>query len=117
MSKDRSKTPKEMTWSRAIITATLITGALFVTLGFLPSIARYAWDNNTDAMIAFVDEQTGFEFQDTYTMVRIHDAISMGVQTFIFVIPVAATYILGEKRRRRLGLRGSDGVKGYLPGK
>lgn len=106
-----------MTWSRAIIVATLITGALFVTLGFIPSIARYAWDNNTDAMIAFVADKTGYEFKDSYTMVRIHDAISMGVQTFFFAVPVALTYILGEKRRRRLGLRGSDGVKGYLPGK
>lgn len=106
-----------MTWSRAIIVATLITSVLFVTLGFIPSIARYAWDNNTDAMIAFVADKTGFEFKDSYTMVRIHDSISMGVQTFFFAVPVALTYILGEKRRRRLGLRGSDGVKGYLPGK
>lgn len=106
-----------MTWSRAIITATLITGALFVTFGFIPSIARYAWDKNTDPMIAFIAAKTGFEFKDSYTMVRIHDAISMGVQTVFFAVPVALTYILGEKRRRRLGLRGSDGVKGYLPGK
>lgn len=112
-----SRTPKEMTWAKSIVVAMLITAALFVTLGFAPSIARYAWDNNTDKMIAFIKDKTGFEFKDSYTMVRIHDAISMGVQTFFFVVPVAATYILGEKRRRRLGLRGNDAVKGYLPGK
>ncbi|MEX2553952.1 MAG: hypothetical protein WD627_13255 [Actinomycetota bacterium] len=108
---------REWTWARAIIVASLITAALLVTLGFLPSIIRYTWDNNTDAMIGFIADKTGFEFKDTYTMVRIHDAIAMGLQTFIFAIPIAATYILGERRRRRLGLRGSDAVKGYLPGK
>ncbi|MGQ0680112.1 MAG: hypothetical protein ACT4OM_10760 [Actinomycetota bacterium] len=108
---------KEMTWVRAIIIATLINAALIVVLGFAPSIFRYAWDNNTDQMIAFVDEKTGYEFKDSYTMVRIHDAISMGFQTFVFAVPIVATYVLGEKRRRRLGLRGNEGVKGYLPGK
>jgi len=108
---------REWTWARAIIVATLITAALLVTLGFLPSILRYTWDNNTDAMIAFIADKTGFEFKDSYTMVRIHDAITMGLQSVIFAIPIAATYILGERRRRRLGLRGSDAVKGYLPGK
>lgn len=113
-----SKQPeKEWTWARAIIVATLISAALIVTLGFVPSIFRYEWNNRTDAMVEFIKERTGFEFKDDYTMVRIHDAISMGFQSVIFAVPIAATYILGERRRRRLGLRGSEGVKGYLPGK
>lgn len=106
-----------MTWVRAIILSTVITGLLILTLGFLPSMARYAWDGNSESIAALIKSVSGIEFKDPYTLVRIHDAITMGVQTFIFAIPVAATYILGEKRRRRLGLRGSEGVKGYLPGK
>jgi hypothetical protein len=106
-----------MTWVRAIIMSTLITGLLIVFLGFLPSIFRYEWDNRAEDISAAITSVSGIEIKDPYTLVRIHDAVSMGIQTFIFVIPVAATYILGEKRRRRLGLRGNEGVKGYLPGK
>lgn len=106
-----------MTWAKAVVLATVISAALIVTLGFVPSIFRYEWNNRTDAMVEFIKDRTGFEFKDDYTMVRIHDAISMGIQTVIFAVPIAATYILGERRRRRLGLRGADSVKGYLPGK
>jgi hypothetical protein len=106
-----------MTWVRAIIMSTLITGLLIVFLGFLPSIFRYEWDNRAEDISAAITSVSGIEIKDPYTLVRVHDAVSMGIQTFIFVIPVAATYILGEKRRRRLGLRGNEGVKGYLPGK
>ncbi|CAN5779778.1 hypothetical protein BH23ACT12_BH23ACT12_08600 [soil metagenome] len=111
------QTEKPMTWVRAIILSTVITGILILVLGFLPSILRYQWDGNSDAIAAFIDNVTGIEFKDPYTLVRIHDAISMGIQTFIFAVPIALTYIMGEKRRRRLGLRGGEGVKGYLPGK
>jgi hypothetical protein len=106
-----------MTWVRAIILSTVITGLLIVFLGFLPSIFRYEWDNRAEDISSAITSVSGIEIEDPYTLVRIHDAVSMGLQTFIFVIPVAATYILGEKRRRRLGLRGNEGVKGYLPGK
>jgi hypothetical protein len=108
---------KPMTWVRAILMSTIITGLLILFLGFLPSMFRYAWDGNSESIAAFIKKVSGIEFKDPYTLVRIHDAITMGIQTFIFAIPVAATYILGEKRRRRLGLRGGEGVKGYLPGK
>ncbi|HVL50157.1 MAG TPA: hypothetical protein VM754_01475 [Actinomycetota bacterium] len=106
-----------MTWVKAIILSTIITGLLFIFLGFLPSMFRYGWDNRAEDIAGVINTVTGIEFQDPYTLVRIHDAVSMGLQTFIFAIPIAATYILGERRRRRLGLRGSEGVKGYLPGK
>jgi len=107
----------EMSWAKAVILATAISAVLIITLGFLPSMFRYFWESNMDAMSEFVAQKTGYEFKDTYTLVRVHDAISMGVQTVIFAIPIALTYILGERRRRRLGLRGTEGVKGYLPGK
>lgn len=106
-----------MTWVKAIIMSTVITGILIVFLGFLPSIFRYTWDSNAEKIGEVINSLTGIEFKDPYTLVRIHDGVSMGIQTFIFAIPVAATYILGERRRRRLGLRGGEGVKGYLPGK
>ena len=106
-----------MSWVKAIILATIINGLLIVFLGFLPSIFRYQWEGNADKIGEFINSATGITLKDPYTLVRIHDAVSMGIQTFIFAIPVALTYILGERRRRRLGLRGGEGVKGYLPGK
>jgi hypothetical protein len=106
-----------MTWVRAIVMATLITGVLIIFLGFLPSIFRYWWESNAESIAELINTVSGIEFEEPYTLVRIHDAVSMGIQTFIFAIPIAATYILGERRRRRLGLRGGEGVKGYLPGK
>lgn len=107
----------EMTWVRAIVLSTIITALLIIFLGFIPSIFRYWWSSNSDQIATTIKNLTGIEIKDRYNLVRIHDAISMGVQTFIFVIPVTAAYVLGERRRRRLGLRGTEGVKGYLPGK
>lgn len=106
-----------MTWVKAIVLSTTITAALIVVLGFLPSIIRYEWEARSEDIGELITEVTGYELQDQYTLVRIHDALSMGLQTFIFAIPIALTYIIGERRRRRLGLRGGEGVKGYLPGK
>jgi hypothetical protein len=114
-----SSTPREdeWTWTRAIVTATLIVIVLVIVLGFIPSIFRYWWAQHSDQVAAFVKDKTGFEFKDRYSLVRVHDLITMGYQTTVFVIPLVLAYITGEKRRRRLGLRGSEGVKGYLPGK
>lgn len=106
-----------MTWVKAILLSTGITGVLIVILGFVPSIFRYEWEARSDQISEVIHSVTGIEFQDPYTLIRIHDAVSMGFQSVLFAIPVAMIYILGEKRRRRLGLRGNEGVKGYLPGK
>jgi len=107
----------ELTWPRAIVTAIGITALLIILLGFVPSIFRYFWANQSDQIAQLIKDNIGYEFKDRYTLVRIHDAISMGYQTTIFAIPLVATYIVGEKRRRKLGQRSASGVKGYLPGK
>lgn len=106
-----------MTWARAIILAVLITGALIVLLGFIPSIFRYTWANKSDVIAGFIKDKIGYEFRTPYTLVRIHDAISMGYQSTAFAIPLIMTYKIMEKRRRRSGQQGAPSVKGYLPGK
>ena len=114
-----SKQPeKQMSWAKAIVLSIIISALLIIFLGFIPSTFRYEWGNRSDQIATFVEEKFGYEFKERYTLVRIHDAISMGFQTVLFAIPIALTYVLGERRRRRLGLRGgSSDVKGYLPGK
>ena len=113
-----SKKPEhEMTWTKAVIVAFVISAALVVTLGFIPSIFRYEWGKRSDAIASFIQDTTGYELKDRYTLVRLHDVVSMGYQTNVFAVAVIATYKIMEKRRRRLGLRGSEAVKGYMPGK
>lgn len=106
-----------MTWPKAVVAGILITGILLITLGFIPSIFRYEWGKRSDEIASFVEDKTGYEFKDRYTLVRIHDAISMGYQTVAFAIPLVATYVIMDRRRRRLGQRSAPSVKGYLPGK
>lgn len=113
-----SKQPEEqMSWAKAIVLSVVIVALLIIFLGFIPSFFRYEWGNRSDQIAEFVANTFGYEFKERYTLVRIHDAISMGFQTVLFVIPLVAAYVLGEKRRRRLGLRSGGDVKGYLPGK
>lgn len=111
----RAKT--EMTWTKATLMGLTITFLLMIFLGFIPSFLRYWWAANSDAIAAFIDKFTGITFNDQYTLVRIHDAVSMGYQTFAFAVPVVLTYYIGEKRRRRMGQRGAESPKEYLPGK
>ncbi len=106
-----------MTWAKAIVLSVVIVALLLIFLGFIPSTFRYEWGNRSDQIAEFVKKTFGYEFKERYTLVRIHDAISMGFQTVLFDIPLVATYVLGERRRRRLGLRAGGDVKGYLPGK
>lgn len=112
-----SKRPKELTWAGAVLRGIGITALLLIFLGFVPSFLRYWWAANGDKIASFLQHTVGIKFKETYTLVRLHDAVSMGYQTVAFAVPIALTYILMEKRRRRLGQRGADPVKGYLPGK
>lgn len=105
-----------MTWTKAVLYGLGIAALLLAFLGFLPSFFAYWWEGQSDNIIRIVAETIGWEMEQ-YTSVRIRDALSMGFQTVFFVIPVAATYIVMERRRRRLGQRGFEGVKEYMPGK
>lgn len=111
-----SETKKEMTWAKAVLIGTGITASLILTLGFVPSIFTYWWEGQVQNVIDLIKGITGRAIQP-YTTIRIRDAISMGYQTFIFAAYVIATYIYMERRRRRLGQRGVEGVQGYLSGK
>jgi hypothetical protein len=106
---------KEMTWPRAVVMGLIITGILLILLAWIPSHFTYFWWEKLKPA-ELLQKLTGHEFQP-YTLVRIRDNISMGYQTVVFAIPVIATYVIMEKRRRQLGQRGADDVKGYLPGK
>lgn len=105
-----------LTWTRAIIFGLVITAALLVTLGWIPSHFDYfIWPRLDPEKL--IHSITGYKLKETYTVVRIGDMISMGYQTVAFIIPLVITYVLMERRRRRMGQQGAEEPKGYLPGK
>jgi hypothetical protein len=106
---------KEMTWTRAVMTGLFITGLLLIFLAWIPSHFTYFWWEKLNPS-ELLKKLTGHQFQP-YSLVRIRDSISMGYQTVAFAIPIVATYVIMERRRRAMGQRGADDVKGYLPGK
>lgn len=111
-----SDQPREMTWTRAVILGLLVAATLLIFLAFIPSIFTYWWGGQVQNVIDLVKRVTGREIQP-YTTVRLRDAISMGYQTTVFAAAIFVTYRVMERRRRRLGLRGAEGIQGYLPGK
>jgi hypothetical protein len=104
-----------MSWPKAVMVGLVITGVLLIALAWIPSHFTYFWWEQLKPA-DLLKKLTGHDFEP-YSLVRIRDAISMGYQTFAFAIPIVATYVIMEKRRRALGQRGADDVKGYLPGK
>jgi hypothetical protein len=116
----------ELTWTKAIFLGFVVTAALLLLLVWIPShFTYYIWDRfNASALpfglgldlAAFYQNLAGREM-DPYTLVRIRDAVSLGYQSTVFAVIIVATYIWGERRRRRLGQRGPDEPRDYLPGK
>lgn len=116
-------TRTETSWVRAVILGFLIVVGLITFLAWIPSYFTYWWsahDLSAQKTIqSIVHKIPGFTHHtdQPYTSTRVRDAISMGFQTTVLAVVLAWAYISGEKKRRRLGQRGSDDVKGYLPGK
>lgn len=113
----------ELTWVKAILVALVITIFLLVTLAWIPSYFTYWWQSRDASAVKTIQNVVhhlpGLKNHtiQPYTSTRVRDAISMGFQSTVFAGVIVAAYLYGEKRRRRLGQRGADDVKGYLPGK
>lgn len=113
----------ELTWVKAVVVGLGITIFLLITLAWIPSYFTYWWSSRDASMIKTIQSVfhhiPGFTHHtiQPYTSTRVRDAISLGFQTTVFAGVIVGAYIYGEKRRRRLGQRGADDVKGYLPGK
>lgn len=106
----------EMTWTKAVVLGLVITVVLLIFLVFIPSQFIYWYGGQESKVVALLDKTTGRKW-DPYIAVRLRDMIVMGYSTTMFAIPVAATYFIMERRRRRLGLRGAEQPKEYLSGK
>jgi len=101
----------------------VVTLFLLITLAWIPSYFTYWWASRDASAVkiiqSVVSHLPGVKHPtiQPYTSTRVRDAISMGYQSTVFAVIIVAAYVYGEKRRRRLGQRGADDVKGYLPGK
>jgi hypothetical protein len=113
----------ELTWAKAVIVGMGITILLLVTLAWIPSWFTYWWTARDASAIKIIQNIVhhlpGLKNHtiQPYTSTRVRDAISLGFQTNVFAGLIVAAYVWGERKRRRLGQRGVDEVKGYLPGK
>lgn len=104
-----------MTWTKAILIGMGITIFFLITLGWIPShLVYFWWDQLKPGELL---EKIGIRLKDPYTLIRLRDAISMGYQTTLFAGVLIATYIFGERKRRRLGQQGAGEPRDYLPGK
>jgi len=113
----------ELTWTRAVAIGLGVTLFLLITLAWIPSYFTYWWASRDASAVKIIQSVVshipGFQHHtiQPYTSTRVRDAISLGYQSTVFAGIIVAAYVYGEKRRRRLGQRGADDVKGYLPGK
>lgn len=94
-----------------------MTAFFLISLGWIPSHFIYFWWEQVNAPVDLVKRFTGYELEDPYTLVRIRDMVVMGYETTVFAVIVVAAYLVGERKRRRQGLRGGDEPRDYLPGK
>ncbi|HLI56387.1 MAG TPA: hypothetical protein VKY26_05065 [Actinomycetota bacterium] len=114
---------RELTWAKAVLLSLFIIAALLVTLAWWPSYFLYWWSARDTTAQKYIQDVVhaipGFKHHtdDPYLSTRVRDAIAMGYETTVLAVVLAAAYVRGERKRRRLGQRGADEVKGYLPGK
>jgi len=119
----RRSASTELSWTKAVALGMGITIFLLITLAWIPSYFTYWWAARDASAVKIVQDVVhkipGFAHHtiQPYTSTRVRDAISMGYQTTVFAAIIVAAYLYGERKRRRLGQRGADDVKGYLPGK
>lgn len=114
---------QELTWAKAVMLSLLIVILLIITLAWIPSYYLYWWTTRDLTAQKYIQDIvhriptfSHYTIQP-YTSTRVRDAIAMGYETTVLAVFLVGAYVRGEKKRRRLGQRGSDDVKGYLPGK
>ena len=114
------QTDKPMTWTRAIILGFLIWVLVIITLGQIPSLIIYKFDEYIGPLIdlskrvPFVNDE-GLNPQQ---IAIVRDLVANGVQMTFLIAMLVGAYIWQERKRKRTGGKGlQDVVKGYMPGK
>ena len=113
-------TDAPMTWTKAIVLGTILWVFMILTLGQLPSVIIYKFDQYIAQIIEFTQKLplVNDEGLNTIQIKIIRDIVANSVQMGILTMILVVAYFWQEKKRKRLGTKGlTDPVKGYMPGK
>lgn len=108
------------TWARAILVGSAIYLFAIITMGQIPSMIIYWFDQNVAEIIEFSGRLplVNDEGLNTTQVRMIRDAVNTGVQTTFLIALLVFMYFWQELKRKRTGARGpEDPVRGYMPGK
>ena len=113
-------TDAPMTWTKAIVLGTLLWVFMILTLGQLPSVIIYKFDQYIAQIIEFTQKLPLVEEEglNTVQIKIIRDIVANSVQMGILTVILIVAYFWQKSKQKRLGSKGlSDPVKGYMPGK
>ena len=113
-------TDAPMTWARAVLLGTAIWIFAIITMGQIPSMIIYAFDQ----YVAQISEFSGKlpiindEGLNPKQILIIRDIVANGVQMTALIALLVLMYFWQERKRKRTGAKGlEDPVRGYMPGK
>ena len=113
-------TDAPFTWTRAILLGSAIWIFAIITMGQIPSLIIYAFDQYVAEIIEFSGKLplVNDEGLNSKQIAIVRDLVANGVQITILIGMLAGAYIWQERKRKRTGSKGlQDVVKGYMPGK
>lgn len=113
-------TDAPFTWTRAILLGLAIYVFAIITMGQIPSLIIYKFDQYVGEIIEFTGKLPliNDEGLNTQQIKIIRDIVNNGVQITFLAILLIVMYFWQEKKRKRTGAKGlEDPVKGYMSGK
>jgi Na+/H+ antiporter NhaC len=113
-------TDAPMTWTRAILLGSAIWVFVIITMGQIPSLIIYKFDQYIAEIIEFTGKLplVNDEGLNSKQIQIIRDMVNNGVQLTFLAMLLIFMYFWQEKKRKRTGAKGlEDPVKGYLSGK
>ncbi|MDP9069578.1 MAG: hypothetical protein M3N53_14735 [Actinomycetota bacterium] len=113
-------TDAPMTWTKAIVLGTLLWIFMILTLGQLPSVIIYKFDQYIAQIVNFTKGIPGVNAEglNTVQIKIIRDIVANSVQMGILTGILIVAYYWQKSKAKRLGTKGlQDPVKGYMPGK
>jgi len=109
-----------MTWTRAILLGTAIWIFSIITMGQIPSLIIYKFDQYVAEIIDFSKKIPGVnpEGLNAKQILIIRDIVNNGVQLSALFALLAFMYFWQKAKAKRTGAKGpEDPVRGYMPGK
>lgn len=113
-------TDAPFTWTRAILLGLGIYIFAIITMGQIPSLIIYKFDQYVGEIIEWSGKLPVIndEGLNTQQIKIIRDIVNNGVQITFLAILLIIMYFWQETKRKRTGAKGlEDPVKGYMSGK